>query len=110
MARHQGEFPVRLMCRVLEVVVSGYCAYLQRPESWRAVIDEVLMAHIRIAFAASGETYGAPRVHHDRRAAGLPTSTKSVARRTQASGLVARPRDRLASRPPHRSHPPRAPV
>lgn len=29
--------------------VSGYSAYLQRPESWRAVIDDVLMAHIRIA-------------------------------------------------------------
>ena len=75
-ARHEGEFPVRRMCRVLEVSVSGYYAYLRRPESWRAVIDEVLMAHIRIAFAASGETYGAPRVHYELRAAGLPTSTK----------------------------------
>ncbi len=36
------------------------------------------MAHIRIVFAASGETYGTPRVHHDLRAAGLPTSTKRV--------------------------------
>ena len=50
------------------------------------------MAHIRIAFAASGETYGAPRVHHDRRAAGIPTSTKRVARlmRADAPTLLAR--------------------
>jgi len=79
-ARHQGEFPVRLMCRVLEVSVAGFYAYLKRPECWRAVIDDVLMAHIRIAFADSGETYGAPRVFQELREAGLPTSIKRVAR------------------------------
>ena len=43
-ARHQGEFPVRLMCRVLEVSVAGFYAYRRRPESWCAVMDDVLMA------------------------------------------------------------------
>ena len=70
-ARHRDEFPVRLMCRVLEVSVAGFYAYRQRPESWRAMIDDVLMAHVRIAFSDSGETYGAPRVHQELRAAGL---------------------------------------
>jgi putative transposase len=91
-ARHRGEFPVRLMCRVLEVSVAGFYAYLQRPPSWRAVIDELLMAHIRITFAESGETYGAPRVRWELREAGLPTSTKRVARLMREEGLVARPR------------------
>lgn len=90
-ARHRSEFSVRLMCRVLEVSVSGFYAYLERPLSWRALIDEVLMAHVRIAFTASGETYGAPRVLLDLREAGLPTSTKRVARLMRAGGLVARP-------------------
>ena len=93
-ARHRGEFPVRLMCRVLEVSVAGFYAYLQRPESWRAIIDDVLMAHVRIAFTDSGETYGAPRVHQELRAAGLPTSTKRVARLMRKAGLAARPRMR----------------
>ena len=61
-ARHRDEFPVRLMCRVLDVSVSGFYAYLRRPLSWRRMLDELLMAHVRIAFAASGDTYGAPRV------------------------------------------------
>lgn len=91
-ARHRGEFPVRLMCRVLEVSVAGFYAYLKRPASWRAVIDELLMAHIRIAFAESGETYGAPRVLQELREVGLPTSTKRVARLMREGGLVARPR------------------
>jgi putative transposase len=58
------------------------------------VIDDLLMAHLRIAFAASGETYGAPRLLHALRELGLPTSTKRVARLMRADGLVARPRKR----------------
>lgn len=93
-ARHRGEFPVRLMCRVLEVSVAGFYAYLQRPEPWRALIDDVLLAHVRIAFADSGGTYGAPRIEQDLRAEGLPTSIKRVARLMRAAGLVARPKPR----------------
>jgi putative transposase len=93
-ARHRREFKVRLMCRVLEVSVSGFYAFCKRPPSWRALIDELLMAHVRIAFAESGETYGAPRVLQELREAGLPTSTKRVARLMQEAGLVARPRKR----------------
>jgi len=93
-ARHRREFKVRLMCRVLEVSVSGFYAYLKRPPSWRAQIDELLMAHIRIAFAESGETYGVPRVLRELQATGLPTSSKRVARLMREDGLVARPRKR----------------
>ena len=93
-ARHRGEFPVRLLCRVLEGSVAGFYAYCRRPESWRAVIDDLLMAHVRLAFAESGATYGAPRVHQELRAAGLPTSTKRVARLMREAGLAARPRTR----------------
>jgi transposase InsO family protein len=82
------------MCRVLDVAVSGFYAYVRRPLSWRAVIDEVLMAHVRIAFIESGETYGAPRVQRELQAEGLPTSRKRVARLMREDGLVARPRRR----------------
>lgn len=93
-ARHRGEFPVRLMCRVLEVSVAGFYAYLKRPEPWRALIDAVLMASVRVAFAESDGTYGAPRIERELRAEGLPTSTKRVARLMREAGLVARPRPR----------------
>jgi putative transposase len=92
--RHRDEFEVRLMCRVLEVSSSGYYASLQRPLSWHAVVDDVLMAHVRIIHAESGETYGAPRVHRELQAEGLPVSPKRVARLMRADGLVARPRKR----------------
>ena len=70
--RHRGEFKVRLMCRVLEVSPSGYYASLKRAPSWHALIDEVLMARVRSIHEASGETYGAPRVHQELLAEGLP--------------------------------------
>jgi putative transposase len=90
-ARHLGEFAVRLMCRVLEVSPSGYYASRKRPPSWHALIDEVLMARVRIIHAESGETYGAPRVHVELQAEGLPASPKRVARLMREEGLVARP-------------------
>lgn len=90
--RHRSEFQVRLMCRVLEVAPSGYYASLKRPLSWHALIDEVLMARVRIIHAESGETYGAPRVQQELQAEGLPASPKRVARLMREDGLVARPR------------------
>ena len=78
------------MCRVLEVSPSGYYASLKRPPSWHALIDEVLMAHVRIAHHESGNTYGAPRVQRELQAEGLPVSTKRVARLMQEDGLAAR--------------------
>jgi putative transposase len=92
--RHRDEFEVRLMCRVLAVSVSGYYASLHRPPSWHAVIDDLLMAHVRIIHAESGETYGAPRVQRELQAEGLPVSPKRVARLMRTGGLVARPRKR----------------
>jgi putative transposase len=90
--RHRGEFKLRLMCRVLEVSPSGYYASLTRPPSWHALIDEVLMARVRMIHAESGETYGAPRVHLELQAEGLPASPKRVARLMREDGLVGRPR------------------
>jgi transposase InsO family protein len=80
------------MCRVLDVSPSGYYASLTRPLSWHALIDEVLMAHVRIAHHESDGRYGAPRVQRDLLAEGLPVSTKRVARLMREAGLVARPR------------------
>ena len=90
--RHRDEFEVRLMCRVLEVSPAGYYASLKRPPSWHAIVDDLLMAHVRIIHRESGETYGVPRVHRELQAEGLPASPKRIARLMREDGLVARPR------------------
>ena len=93
-ARHHGEYALRLMCRLLAVSPSGFYAWRRRPPCERALADECLMARIRIAHDASDETYGAPRVLRDLRDAGLHVGQKRVARLMRANGLVARPRAR----------------
>jgi putative transposase len=105
--RHRGEFQVRLMCRVLAVSPSGYYASLKRPSSWHALIDEVLMARVRSIHVESGETYGAPRVHQELQAEGLPASKKRIARLMQEQELVARPlkRHRVSTTDSNHDHP-----
>ncbi len=59
----KAEFPVRTMCRVLDVSESGFFAWKGRPASQRQRDDMVYLAHIRTAFVLSNRTYGSPRMH-----------------------------------------------
>lgn len=93
-ARHRGEFRLRLMCRVLAVSVSGFYAAQRRVPSERAQTDRRLQLAIRAAHAESEGRYGAPRVHRELRAGGVRVSRKRVARLMREDGLVARRRRR----------------
>lgn len=94
-ARHRSEYPVRLMCRVLDVAPSGFYAWRTRTAPCaRAIADERLMLNVRVAHERSDGTYGAPRVHRELRDAGLRVGKKRVARLMRQDGLVGRPRPR----------------
>ena len=54
----KAEFPVRTMCRVLDVSESGFFSWKGRPASQRQRDDMIYLAHIRIAFELSNRTYG----------------------------------------------------
>lgn len=88
MKANQAEFPVATMCRVLEVSTSGYYAWLKRPPSKRAMQDIWLTERIETVHEVSRETYGAPRIHADFQAQGIPVGRKRVARLMKAAGLV----------------------
>ena len=89
-AHHRGEFPVRLMCRVLAVSASGFYAAQRRAPSARAVRDQTLKLKVRTAHAKSRRRYGAPRVHAELQAQGEPVSRKRIARLMREDGLVGR--------------------
>jgi transposase InsO family protein len=79
------------MCRVLDVAPAGYYAWSKRSSPClRAIADERLMLNIRVSYAASDGTYGAPRVRQDLRDDGLHVGQKRVARLMQREGLVGR--------------------
>ena len=90
-ARHRDEYPVRLMCRVLEVAPAGYYAWRKHATpTARAMADERLLLSVSAFYARSGKTYGAPRIHQDLRAAGERVGKKRVARLMREQGLVGR--------------------
>jgi transposase InsO family protein len=88
---------------MLEVSRSGFYAWCARAPSARALADDVLLAHVRIAHLASNRTYGAPRVHADLREQGQRVGKNRVARLMRTEGLVAR-RPRSAVRTTDSAH------
>jgi putative transposase len=77
---HQAGHPVATMCRVLGVSPSGYYAWRKRPLSTRARTDVELTAAIEAIHRMSRGTYGAPRIHAELAARGIPVGRKRVAR------------------------------
>ena len=87
---HAGRFPVTLMCQTLAVSLSGYYAWVARPESRRTAENRQLLAQIRVIHAESRSTYGSPRVHGTLQAQGQRIGEHRVARLMRASALRAK--------------------
>lgn len=59
------QYPVSVLCRVLEVSESGYYAWLNRPVSQRKQVNSRLEAEIQAAHQRSRGTYGPERLQRD---------------------------------------------
>ena len=86
-ARHVGEFPVRLMCDALRVSPAGFYAAQTRPLSERTRVDQRLRVEIRAAHRASRRRYGAPKIFEELRAQGIRCGHNRVARLMRLDGL-----------------------
>ena len=85
-----------LLCETLEVSVSGYYNWRQRPMSQHTQADAELAEQIQAAYHAHRRLYGSPRLHVELHEQGISCSRKRVARLMRAMGLAAR-------RPCHRT-------
>ena len=94
-AAERAAFPVRALCRVAGVAVSGFYAWLRRRPGRRREDDRRVGERIGAIFAASRGTYGSPRVHAELRAEGVRVSRKRVARLMREAGLVVARRRRV---------------
>lgn len=95
-AEHRHAYPITIMCRVLEVSVSGYYAWCQRTPSQHCREDAQLAEQVKSIFQANRSVYGSPRVHAELQAQGTHCARKRVARLMREQGLAAR-------RPRHRT-------
>jgi putative transposase len=89
-AEHQHQYPVTLMCQVLEISVSGYYAWCKRPISTHQREDARLAAEIQTIFLDNRQVYGSPRIHAALQARGIRCGRKRVVRLMQALGLQAK--------------------
>ena len=99
-------YPVRWLCRALQVSPSGYYAWRSRPESGRAEANRALLKEIVEIHETSDQTYGYPRVHAELRAREHACGRHRVARLMQREGLEGRaPRRFVRTTDSNHTHP-----
>ncbi len=87
-------FPVRMMCRLLAVTVSGFYAWRRRGPSRRAQEDERLKQRIGVIHAESDGVYGSPKVRDELLDSGTQVGKHRVARLMRELGLEGCPKKR----------------
>lgn len=70
MQAHQSGYPVRRLCKVMEIHPSGYYAWLHTPESERHIEDQCLLGQVKQSWLESGSVYGYRKVWQDLRELG----------------------------------------
>ncbi len=90
--RHR--YPVRLICSMLRVSVSGYYAWLRRGMVTSSKTGR-LEAEIRAAHARTRGTYGAQRLHKELVASGCAVSLWQVRRLRRTLGIVCKRKRRV---------------
>jgi putative transposase len=91
----RAEYPVTIMCDVLEVSPAGYYAWRARPESRRSVANRALLDDIKRVHRDNHGCYGSPRIHRELEAQGRGTSRGRIERLMRRHGIraiMARPR------------------
>lgn len=88
--QHREEWPITVMCRVLEVSRSGFYAWRVRPESARSQRHQELVAEMEEIHADGDlKNYGSPRMRDELVSRGHTVSENTVARLMRAHGLRA---------------------
>ena len=86
---HSHVWPVRLLCRLLDVHPSGYYAWRNMTRSKRRVADDRLTVLIKQFWLDSGAVYGYRKIHQDLREFGEGCGPNRVHRLMQLAELKA---------------------
>ncbi len=87
----KANFPVVILCRVLQVSRSGFYDWCGYQPCARDVEDRRLKTEIVAIHKASRKTYGSPRVHAELQVREVAVSRKRIARLMREAGLTGLP-------------------
>ena len=87
---HREQWPVRLMCDVLEVSSAGYYAWRDRPVSTQQQRRDVLAVNIQAIHLEVKARYGSPRMHPELLARGQNCCVNTVAKLMRERGIAAK--------------------
>jgi putative transposase len=91
----RADYPVRILCDVLEVSPAGYYCWRSRPESRRSTANRQLVNDIKRVYRDAYGRYGSPRIHIELKAEGRGVSRGRIERLMRHHGIraiMARPR------------------
>jgi putative transposase len=98
-AKHRHIWPVSWLCEALDVLRSGFHAWLNRPTIAREIHDSKLVMAIETSFKASYRTYDARRVWRDVMEEALTCGLHRIERLMRINALRrARPKRRGCQR------------
>src|SRR5262249_35675497 len=83
----KAQYPIGVLCDVLQVSRSGFYAWRRRGPSARAKEDEKLAVEIAAVHKRTKGRYGSPRVHRELRAKGRRVGKKRVERVMRERGI-----------------------
>ena len=86
---HSADWPVRTLCKNLDVHPSGFYAWRQQPKSKKQQADERLTGLIKQFWLESGGVYGYRKIHHDLRSVGELCGVNRVHRLMKEAGIRA---------------------
>lgn len=87
---HSADHKITRLIDVLDVSVSGYYAWRDRPESDRKRANRALLTRIEVFHGISRCTYGSPRIHRDLTTLGEKVGVNRVARLMRENNIQSR--------------------
>lgn len=84
------DYGISILCQFMKVCRSAYYAWLQAPESKRALENKALSEKITDIFKASRQTYGARRVKRELARQGENVSLRRIGKLMKAAGLICK--------------------
>lgn len=84
----RGAFPIKLVCRIMNVSPRGLRAFRSRPASRRQRPDMVVLAHIKEQSRLSLGSYGRPRMTEELKEVGVDVGRRRVGRLMRENGVT----------------------